>query len=202
MTEQEQSVVVPASKAIVDRIHADKLDDFERWLVGINDAVSRVDGYLGMETVRPRDKSQPEYVTIIRFDSLESLRRWETSPECAGWLDAARDFVTESVSTHAEGIETWFSLPPLNGALNRPARWKSIAISATAVYSLLFLLEFTLSPFLASLHPRLALAISVTALASLLTWPVLPYLTQLLNGWLYPNQTPRRTRSRQSHTPQ
>ena len=76
----------------------------------------------GTEALRPRNDKDPEYVTIVRFDSLESLQRWEDSAECVARIEAARGFVVESTTTHAEGIEAWFCLPTINAPAGRPAR--------------------------------------------------------------------------------
>ncbi|MEQ8717898.1 MAG: antibiotic biosynthesis monooxygenase [Acidimicrobiales bacterium] len=162
----------------------DRLADFERWENDINTAVARFDGYLGAEVFPPRGGDDFEYVTVIHFDTPEHLEDWENSEECHGWLAAAEDFIERTETRTAQGIELWFSLPRRQGT-GHPPLWKSVLVSSVAVYALLLGLDEVLAPLIDGLPDRLSLAISVLVLSALLTWPVLPYLTRTLSGWLY-----------------
>ena len=66
---------------IVKRIaRKNKIKEFEEWLSGIAKEVSRQNGSMGIDIIRPTDKeSKPEYVIIFRFDNYENLTKWENS---------------------------------------------------------------------------------------------------------------------------
>lgn len=173
-----------ATKVIVDRVLPDRRAEFERWENEINTAVARFEGYLGAEVFPPRSEDDFEYVTVIHFDTPEHLAAWENSEECRGWLAAAEDLIERTETRTAQGIELWFSLPRRQGA-GQPPLWKRVLVSSVAVYALLLALDEILTPVTEDLPDRLALAVSVLVLSALLTWPVLPYLTRVLSGWLY-----------------
>lgn len=173
-----------ATKVIVDRVRPDRLADFERWENDINSAVARFEGYLGAEVFPPRGGGDFEYVTVIHFDTPEHLTAWENSEECHGWLAAAEDFIERTETRTAQGIELWFTLPRRQ-VTGHPPLWKSVLVSAVAVYALLLGLDEVLTPVIDDLPHHLSLGISVLVLSALLTWPVLPYLTRALSGWLY-----------------
>jgi uncharacterized protein len=65
---------------IVKRIaKKNKIKEFEEWLSGISRDVSRQNGSMGIDIIRPTDKeSKPEYVIIFRFDNYENLMEWRT----------------------------------------------------------------------------------------------------------------------------
>jgi antibiotic biosynthesis monooxygenase (ABM) superfamily enzyme len=65
---------------IVKRIaKKNKIKEFEEWLSGISREVSRQNGSMGIDIIRPTDKeSKPEYVIIFRFDNYENLMEWRT----------------------------------------------------------------------------------------------------------------------------
>lgn len=61
---------------IVRRIaKKDKIKEFEEWLSGISKVVSRQDGSIGMDIIRPtnRNKTKSEYVIIFRFNTYDNL---------------------------------------------------------------------------------------------------------------------------------
>lgn len=65
---------------IVKRIaKKDKIKEFEEWLSGISKEVSKQEGNMGIDIIRPTDKSKPEYVVIFRFNSYDNLTKWEKS---------------------------------------------------------------------------------------------------------------------------
>ncbi len=54
----------------------DKIKEFEEWLSGISKEVSRQEGSMGIDIIKPTpnigNKSKPEYVIIFRFNTYEN----------------------------------------------------------------------------------------------------------------------------------
>src|SRR5215210_466733 len=81
---------------IVKRIaKKDKIKEFEEWLSGVSKEVSRQEGSMGIDIIRPtpnttNSKSKFEYVVIFRFKSYENLKKWEKSPIRNEWLQKGR----------------------------------------------------------------------------------------------------------------
>ena len=81
---------------IVKRIaKKDKIKEFEEWLSGVSKEVSRQEGMMGIDIIRPtpnttNSKSKSEYVVIFRFNSYENLEKWEKSPIQNEWLQKGR----------------------------------------------------------------------------------------------------------------
>jgi uncharacterized protein len=77
---------------IVKRVaKKDKIKEFEEWLSGISKEISRQEGMMGIDIIRPtpnttNNKSKSEYVVIFRFNSYENLEKWEKSPIRNEWL--------------------------------------------------------------------------------------------------------------------
>jgi antibiotic biosynthesis monooxygenase (ABM) superfamily enzyme len=81
---------------IVKRIaKKDKIKEFEEWLSGVSKEISRQEGMMGIDIIRPapnitNKKSESEYVVIFRFNSYENLEKWEKSPILNEWLQKGR----------------------------------------------------------------------------------------------------------------
>src|SRR5262249_39108100 len=129
-----------------------------------------------------------EYVYIFRFDTYAHLRQWEDSPERQMWVERAQALTEgnprKQVTT---GLEYWFTLP---GAPNAPPRAKMAAVTVLAIYPLSLAVPAALAPAL-SVIPAIGRGLLVSVLLVLLmTYVVMPRMTRLFAGWLYPS--PRR----------
>jgi antibiotic biosynthesis monooxygenase (ABM) superfamily enzyme len=105
------------------------------------------------------------------------------------WIDNSRDLIAaRSYQELPTGIELWFDLSNrLSREIPQVAYYKSVIVGVLSVYPLILLANALLGPLLAPLPPLLGLLISVTFVSALLTYPVMPWLTMLLRGWLYPS---------------
>jgi antibiotic biosynthesis monooxygenase (ABM) superfamily enzyme len=186
----------PITMVISEIVEPDQIQAYEVWAKGINHAAQQFDGFLGVEVIRPRDHAHPEYVVIVKFDNYRHFRNWSTSPEYQRWIDKSRNLI--AARSHQElptGIELWFNLPnQLKRKIPQAAYYKSVIVGVIAVYPLILLANVLLGPLLNPLPSLLGLLISVTFVSALLTYPVMPWLTTLLSGWLYPSVS-RRDRS-------
>jgi antibiotic biosynthesis monooxygenase (ABM) superfamily enzyme len=117
-----------------------------------------------MEIVLFESASAGEYRTVYRFDTDEHLRAWLDSEERAAWLECTE----RRAPAYKMALLTWITIFPL------------ITFAVVA-----------LDPLLAGLAlvPRLALTTAVTV--PIMTWLVMPRLTRLLHGWLYPHASTR-----------
>ena len=60
---------------IVKRIaKKDKIKEFEEWLSGIYKEVSKQEGNMGINIIKPTDKFKLEYVIIFRFNNIIVLQ--------------------------------------------------------------------------------------------------------------------------------
>ncbi len=181
---------------ITHQVHPDRRDDFENWIAGITDEVSRFPGREGVTVLRPGGESSTEYVMVVRFACYEDLRRWEESPERAEWLTRLDPLLAAASTYRTEtGLETWFQLPG-ERAVVPPPKLKMALLIILAIYPLLLLvlpLMGTIfdSPYLGvpiTIDSEFVARTLVTAviLVTLMTWVAMPFLTKLFRGWLYP----------------
>jgi uncharacterized protein len=172
---------------ISEVVKPNRIQEYEAWSWGINQAARQYEGCIGVNVIRPLDHAYPEYVVIVKFDNYDNFRRWKNSPTYHQWIEKARGLVVDRSYRQFGGLEIWFSLPKnVPAELPKPAYYKQVILGVMAVYPLILLSNALLSPFLAGLPPLIGLLISVIFVSSLLTYPVMPLLTKLLGFWLYP----------------
>jgi uncharacterized protein len=176
----------PVTTTVTRRVRPGHETAYEEFLEGIIAAASRFRGYLGVEVFRPAAGGD-EYRTVYRFDSSENLRRWLDSDERASWLERAEPHAVGPMRTQfLTGLESWFTLGAQPGTPPPPPR-KMALLTWITIFPLLTLIVTVLGPLLdgVALVPRLAITTAV--MVPLMTWVVMPRVTRLLRGWLYPS---------------
>ena len=184
---------------IVRRIaKKDKIKEFEEWLSGISKEVSRQEGSMGIDIIKPTSsnassKSKSEYVIIFRFNNYDNLAKWEKSPIRNEWLQKGRKLVENDPDVEKmTGLEFWFT-PNFKDEyspmipLQPPPRYKMVIVTIPVISILLltlvpqihFLTEMLSIPF----PIRLVIALTITVL--LMTYVIMPLLTKLLKSWLF-----------------
>jgi uncharacterized protein len=101
-------------------------------------------------------------------------------------VQEARKFSTPHVQ-RATGLETWFTLPG-ERAVVPPPRWKMLLVTLIGAYPLVVLLSAFVLPSLEGWPLLVRAAVVPVVVLSLMTYLVMPQLTRLLSGWLYPHQ--------------
>lgn len=193
----------PITFVISEVVEPRHIQEYEAWTKGINRAAQQFEGFLGVEIIRPRDHIYPEYVVIVKFDNYAHFREWTASQTYREWMEKSKDLVAErSRQQLPSGIEMWFTLPKnVPHRTSQPAFYKKVVLGVLAVYPLILLANVLLDPLLKGFHPLIGLLISVIFVSVFLTYPVMPWLTKLLNVWLYPSARRHPRRSSQSGEP-
>jgi antibiotic biosynthesis monooxygenase (ABM) superfamily enzyme len=179
---------------IVKRIaKKDKIKQFEEWLSGISKEVSRQEGSMGIDIIRPSDnESKPEYVIIFRFNNYDNLTRWENSSIRNEWLQKGRELVDADPNVQKfTGLEFWFT-PYIKKSsplipITPPPRYKMVIVTIPVISILLLTLVpqiHILTETLLIPYPiRLTIALTITVI--LMTYLIMPLLTKLLRPWLF-----------------
>jgi uncharacterized protein len=181
---------------IVKRIaKKDKIKEFEEWLSGIAKEVSKQEGSMGIDIIKPTNyhKSKLEYVIIFRFNNYDNLAKWEKSSIRNEWLQKGRKLVESDPDVQKmTGLEFWFTpyfkeeSSPLI-PLKPPPRYKMVIVTIPVISILISTLVpqiHVLTEMLLIPSPvRLVIAIAITVL--LMTYVIMPILTKLLRHWLF-----------------
>lgn len=172
---------------IVRQVKPDRFDDFEDWANGMTPIASKFQGYLGTDIIRPRDKMHTEYVIVARFDNYENLKAFMTSGEREEYLKKSAEMtVGEMVIKERHGLAAFFTLPDQPSTANIPPKYKMAILTILALYlPLLVISTFTAILFRGFPRPLLLL-ISLCVLVPLMTWFIMPWITWLFRGWLFP----------------
>ena len=167
-------------------VRPEREQGYEEWLRGIIAAAKKFDGHRGVSIIQPRDPAHPEYVAILRFDRYTNLKRWLESDVRREWIERLQPLIEkpEAVQT-LTGLETWFTLPnkPLKSP---PPRYKMALVTWLGVFVTLGVLSRLLAPFLSGLPLLLNQLITTGLVVVVLTYLIMPRLTQLFRKWLYP----------------
>jgi antibiotic biosynthesis monooxygenase (ABM) superfamily enzyme len=159
---------------------------YEQFLEGVIAAASEFPGHLGVEVFRPASASAGEYRTVYRFDTEEHLRAWLDSDVHTAWLERAEPHVTGPMRrSFVTGLETWFTLPGRPG-LAAPPPYKMALVTWVAIFPLITAIVAITGPWLKELPLAVRLGITTALAVPLMTWVVMPRMTQLLRRWLYP----------------
>jgi antibiotic biosynthesis monooxygenase (ABM) superfamily enzyme len=176
----------PVTTTVTRRVKPGHEPFYEQFLEGIIAAASRFPGHLGAEVFRPRTASAGEYRIVYRFDTGNHLRAWLDSEEHTAWLERAEPHVIGPMRTQVlTGLETWFTIPGRPGT-PPPPPYKMALLTWITIFPLITLVVIVLGPLIdgLALVPRLAITTAVTV--PIMTWLVMPRVTRLLRGWLYP----------------
>ena len=186
----------PITLVISEVVEPNLIKEYEAWAKGINQSAQQFEGFIGVDVIRPRDHQHPEYVVIVKFDNYDHCKNWLTSSIYQQWMQRAEEFIAQrSQQQLPDGLELWFTLPKSKFSNPpQPAYYKQVIIGVITVYPLILLANLFLNPFLQGFPALLGLLISVIFVSALLTYPVMPYITKILNFWLYPPTSKRTTK--------
>ena len=175
---------------VTRRIKPGREDEYVDGLREIVRVARGFEGHQGVTILGPHGGPPAEITAIFTFDSAANLERWMTSDERRQWLEHARDLTGDDEDVESlTGLEPWFTLP--NRVVNRPPpRWKMALLTAVGVYPMLLVVGEMLRPLVGDWPLPLRLAASLVPGIPLMTWVIMPGLSRLFFGWLYPE--PRR----------
>jgi antibiotic biosynthesis monooxygenase (ABM) superfamily enzyme len=163
---------------------------YEQFLEGINATASRFPGHLGVEVFRPESAAAGEYRIVYRFDTAGHLRAWLDSDERAAWLERAEPHAIGPMRTRfVTGLESWFTLPGQPGT-PPPPPYKMALLTWITIFPLITAVVAITAPLLEELPLVVRLGITTGLTVPLMTWVVMPRVTRLLRGWLYPHRRP------------
>lgn len=176
----------PATVDILQRVKPGCETAFEQVLADLIAAAQAFEGHLGVNVFRPVDRANPEYRIVFKFDRISHLKQWETSPIRQRLLERAQQLtIGESRISTLTGLETWFTLPQQPN-LPPPPRYKMMVISGLAIYLLINLINWLIVPLIGFLPPLLRTLVVTLLIVAIMTYGVMPRLTKLFAGWLYP----------------
>jgi antibiotic biosynthesis monooxygenase (ABM) superfamily enzyme len=179
----------PISIGITRHVRSDHVHAFEAWLDEIKSAAGAFDGYAGMDVVRPADADNPTYVIILRFDSLEHYTAWHESPERGEAVERSLAMTTgDPLVEEAHGLEAWFTPSAVPAGVERPARYKMTVLTIIGLYPPIVAVG-ALVAAATGLPGALATLVTVTIVAALATYWVMPWITRGARPWLYPAET-------------
>jgi uncharacterized protein len=174
----------PVAMVFTHRVAKDKVEAYLAWRRKVIAAQAHYPGYLATEFFRPHGTFQNEWVDIVRYSSVDDLNRWMESEERQALLKEL-DPIVESMHAHPlTGLEGWFALNREPGAtVSGPPRWKQVLAVLFALYPTVMVLRF-LNPLWRNLSVAESMLIGNLLSVGLLTYVVMPRVSQFLSFWL------------------
>jgi uncharacterized protein len=171
---------------VLQKIQPGREAEFEQVLADLIQAAAAFEGHLGANIFRPSDRAHPEYRIVFKFNHLSNLQQWEASAIRRKLLERAKHLtVGDSQWRTLTGLETWFTLATQQPIVP-PPRYKMLAVTCLAAFPTLNVVNFLLRP-LSALPLLLRTLIGTVILLTLMTYVIMPRMTKLFAGWLYPN---------------
>ena len=157
---------------------------FRQWSERFVQTASRFPGHEGASVLAvPNSESQ---FVLVRFASSADLDRWQGSDDYASLIREADTLgPAGQYSETRTGLETWFTLPDKPAPAAPPPEWKMAIVTWVALLPMVIALAFIFAPFRLPFLVEVSLSTAIPV--AMLTWVVMPRLTRVLYGWLYPN---------------
>jgi uncharacterized protein len=174
----------PVAMVFTHRVAKGKVADYLAWRRKAIEAQAHYPGYLATDFFKPHGTFQNEWVDIVRYRSVDDLNRWMESAERQALLKELEPIV-ESMHAHpVTGLEGWFALSRETGAMvSGPPPWKQALAVLFALYPTVMVLSF-LNPLWRNLSFAESMLIGNILSVGLLTYLVMPRVSQLFSFWL------------------
>ncbi|MEM7139231.1 MAG: antibiotic biosynthesis monooxygenase [Myxococcota bacterium] len=183
----------PATVVLTRIVRQEHEAEFEARLAEHLEEVTDLPGHLGMSVFRPVGGDRT-WSFVFRFDSWSHLETWQHSDMKRRWEDVVAPLTEGEPRTQIEtGLETWFSTAGLS-VVAPPARWKIAITTWIAIYPTITLLLLLVDDTLAPLPIAIRTLLLTGMLVPLMTFALMPFLSQVMRRWLYPSHRADPTR--------
>ena len=168
------------------RVKPGREAEYEAWLKRMTDgAAKRFPGYVGVGFHRPAHPGDT-YRQIFRFDSIEQLEEFERSEYRAGMLaEGAAFFQADPTFERMTGLEFWFD-PPKGTKVPQPSPHRMTLVMIAVVFTMILILSTAVAALTPDWPQPLRLLLTVILQVCLMTYVVMPKLTPLIAGFVYP----------------
>ena len=158
---------------------------FEEWARSFMTTASRFPGLQGSSVFNLR--STGDYFLPLRFASQPHLENCKSAPEVLALCKSVDSISTATDRLQVEtGLETWFYVPSRSVATAVPPRWKMALVTWLALLPQVIILSLLIP---AALPMPVRAALLTAAPVAMLTWLVMPHLSELFHEWLYAART-------------
>lgn len=176
---------LPVTVDVIQKIKPGCEAEFEQVLEDLIEAAQDFEGHIGVNVFRPSDRTNPEYRVVFKFNHTSNLKQWETSAIRHQLLERAKRMTVGNRKWQMlTGLETWFTLSTQQ-AIVPPPRYKMLIITCLAAFPTINAINL-LMQFFPPLPPLLRTFVAMLVLLSLMTYVIMPRMTRLFAGWLYP----------------
>ena len=188
---------LPVTVLITRSPHKSNQKEFERALSDTIDAALEFPGHLGVTVLKPQTGESKDYRIIVKFASQADYQRWCRSNEAARWFEILNRLEEKPPNLEImTGIETWFAVDSFaSRPMIPPPRYKMAIVTWIAIFVLIIIINLLFGSFLASLPMLLRSFVLTVGLVGLMTYVVMPRMTQLFSWWLYPKRRSLRSNS-------
>jgi uncharacterized protein len=171
----------PVTIDVIKQVKQGCESDFESVLADLIAAAEGFDGHLGATVFH----AGSEYRIVFKFNHLTNLQAWKASPIRRKLLERAKRLtIGEGKFQVITGLETWFTLTTQKAVIP-PPRYKMLIITCLAAFPTVNAVNWLIQS-LPSMPPLLRTLASTISLLSLMTYVIMPRMTKLFAGWLYP----------------
>lgn len=185
--EQTRSPSQHVTAVITHRVKAGRQDGYEEWIKGISAAAREFVGHLGVSILRPQPGLSLDYVIVLQFDTCSHLTAWLKSDIRNTWIERVKPLIQEQETIQIlSGLESWFQLPKQPGP-QMPQRYKQAILVWIGVMIVSLGVSPLIAPLLSFLPWLLKMAVNVAITVVLLSYVIMPRLTQWFKDWLFSN---------------
>jgi antibiotic biosynthesis monooxygenase (ABM) superfamily enzyme len=193
MRPQDQGFAA-ASAVVMARVATGSEDWYADWQGRMQAAEQSFPGFVGQRLQAPIPGVNPNWITLVAFDSQAHLNDWMSSPVRMELLKEAGPHVrTTDVRPAQSAFESWFA----NDAnlVKPPPAWKLSAIVLLVLYPVVMTEILTLNKITSGLGVAIATFIGNVVSVSATGFILIPWASRLLQWWLVPPEVSAKKRT-------
>lgn len=172
------------TEVFIEQVKEGREDQYRAWSRRIQEAQARHPGYQGGYTQPPPAGSR-DWVTLLRFATVDDLNRWLDSPERAALVKEAEELVERAIQHR---VRTSFpGWAPTDAATGQaPPDWKTTMLVLLGLYPIVCIEILYLMRYLSGLPVALANFIGNAISVVLVAYVTMPLLVRAMDWWLFP----------------